>query len=155
LVTNSVATEVQIWPSDLPTSRYGELSRLAKLTNVPLKEIVAGLRKRRDDPLTPVTVRNDSNERLVAYLAEHASEFPGVTTGRAYIRHYPYGALAAQLFGYVGAISPEQLKALGRGYNPSDRIGQAGVEAAYDSYLRGVDGAAKRHLDALGRPRSA
>jgi penicillin-binding protein 2 len=155
LVTNTAATAIQIWPSDLPKSRYGELSRLAKLTNVPLKEIAHGLRKRRDDPLTPVTVRDDANEKLVAYLQEHASEFPGVTTGRTYIRHYPYGALGAQLFGYVGAISPQQLKGLGRGYNPTDQIGQAGVEAAYDSYLRGVDGAAKRHLDALGRPRSA
>jgi penicillin-binding protein 2 len=155
LVTNRMATAVQIWPSDLPKSRYGELKRLSELTNVPLPEIVRGLKKRRDDPLTPVTVRDDANERLVAYLAEHATEFPGVTTGRTYVRHYPYGSLGAQLFGYVGAISSQQLKELGRGYNPSDQIGQAGIESSYDSYLRGVDGAAKRHLDALGRPRSA
>jgi penicillin-binding protein 2 len=155
LVVNATTTAIQIWPSDLPKSRYGELKRLSQLTQVPLREIVRGMRQRRNDPLTPVTVRADANEHLVAYLAEHATEFPGVTTGRTYVRKYPYQSLAAQLLGYVGAITSPQLKALGRGYALTDQIGQAGVEGAYDSYLRGVDGAAKRHLDALGRPRSA
>ena len=155
LVVNAAATAVQVWPSDLPKSRYGELKRLSQLTGVPLKEIVGGIAKRKDDPLTPVTVVPDANERLVSYLLEHQTDFPGVTTGRTYVRHYPYQSLAAQLLGYVGAITSAQLKALGSGYSPTDRVGQAGVESAYDSYLRGVDGAAKRHLDALGRPRSA
>ncbi|HET8529028.1 MAG TPA: penicillin-binding protein 2 [Gaiellaceae bacterium] len=154
LVTNAVATAVQVWPSDLPRSRYGELKRLSQLTDVPLREIVRGISRHRDDPLTPVIVRADANERLVAYLAEHAQDFPGVTTGRTFIRHYPYQSLAAQLLGYVGAISPQQLRTLGRGYDLNDQIGQAGIESAYDSYLRGVDGTAKRRLDALGRPRS-
>jgi penicillin-binding protein 2 len=155
LVTNAAATTIQIWPSDLPKSRYGELERLSQLTQVPLREIVRGIARRRSDPLTPVTIRTAANERLVAYLEEHAGEFPGVTTGRTYIRHYPYGTLAAQALGYVGAISQKQLGSLGHTYDLQDQIGQSGVEAAYDSYLRGIDGTAKRRLDALGRPRSS
>jgi penicillin-binding protein 2 len=155
LVTNAAATTIQIWPSDLPKSRYGELRRLSQLTQVPLREIVRGIARRRSDPLTPVTIRTAANERLVAYLEEHAGEFPGVTTGRTYIRHYPYGTLAAQVLGYVGAISQKQLSSLGHTYDLQDQIGQSGVESAYDSYLRGIDGTAKRRLDALGRPRSS
>ena len=153
LVTNAPETAIQIWPSDLPRTRYPELRRLSQLTAVPLREIAHAIARKRDDPLTPVTVRADANEHLVAYLAEHAAEFPGVTTGRAYIRHYPYQSLAAQLLGYVGAISPEELTTH-RGYDMNDQIGQAGIEATYDRYLRGVDGTAKRRLDALGRARS-
>src|SRR5690349_16687071 len=100
LVTNAAATTIQIWPSDLPKSRYGELKRLSQLTQVPLREIARGIARRRSDPLTPVTIRTAANERLVAYLEEHAGDFPGVTTGRTYIRHYPYGTLAAQALGY-------------------------------------------------------
>jgi penicillin-binding protein 2 len=155
LVGNRQATTVQVWPSDLPKSRYGELKRLSELTQVPLREIVRGIAQRRSDPLTPVTVRTDVSERLVAYLSEHESEFPGVTTGRTYLRRYPYGTLAAQLLGYVGAITRPQLASLGHRYGLQDQIGQAGVESTYDSYLRGTDGTAKRSLDALGRPRSA
>src|SRR4029077_2762838 len=92
---------------------------------------------------------------MVGFLAEHASEFPGVTTGRTFVRHYPYNDLAAQLLGYVGSISQTQLAKLGRGYGLNDEIGQAGVESAFDKYLRGRNGDSRLHVDSLGRPRGA
>ena len=45
----------------------------------------------------------------VEYLYEHSSQFPGVTTWRTFIRHYPYHSLAAQVLGYVGEVSPSEL----------------------------------------------
>ncbi len=113
LVINAPATAVQLWPADLPkvyTDRYAELRRLSRLTRVPLYEIAGGIKARRGDLLTPVIVRDAASEPMVAYLSEHATEFPGVTLGRAYVRHYPYHSLAAQLLGYVGEISGRQLK---------------------------------------------
>jgi penicillin-binding protein 2 len=159
LVTNAPATAVELWPSDLPkvyTARYAELKRLAQVTRVPLYEISRGIKERRSagDPLTPVTVREAASNPMAAYLAEHESEFPGVRTARTYVRHYPYQALASQVLGYVGSITQAELRRLGRGYNPNDEIGQAGVESTYDSYLRGVDGDQRLFLDSLGRPRS-
>jgi penicillin-binding protein 2 len=157
LVINSLTTAVQLWPADLPkvyTARYAELQRLATLTGVPLYEIARGIKARRlaGDLLTPVVVRGGASGPLAVYLAEHASEFPGVTLGKAYIRHYPYHSLAAQLLGYVGEISGSQLKGAGKGYQPGDQIGQSGVESSYDRYLRGVAGTQRLHVDALGHP---
>src|SRR5262249_36838152 len=40
------------------------------------------------------------------------------------------------------------------GYRPGDRIGKSGIEAAYDSYLRGRSGLAQIRVDSLGRPQS-
>ena len=159
LVTNVPATAVQLWPSDLPnvyTARYAELKRLAQVTRVPLYEISRGIKQRRaaGDPLTPVTVREAASKPMAAFLAEHASEFPGVTTARTYIRHYPYQTLASQVLGYVGSITQTELRRLGKGYDLNDELGQAGVESAYDSYLRGVNGDERLYLDSLGRPRS-
>jgi penicillin-binding protein 2 len=159
LVTNAPATAIELWPSDLPkvySVRYAELRRLAQVTRVPLYEISRGIKARREagDPLTPVTVREAASNPMSAYLAEHGSEFPGVTTGRTYVRHYPYQALASQVLGYVGSITESELRKLGRGYNLNDEIGQAGVESRYDSYLRGADGDQRLFLDSLGRPRS-
>jgi penicillin-binding protein 2 len=156
LVINAAVTAVQLWPADLPkvyVERYKELQRLARLTRVPLYEIARGIKARRGDLLTPVVVRDTASRPLIVYLSEHANEFPGVTLGRAYVRHYPYHSLAAQLLGHVGEISPGQLKSLTRaGYQPGDEIGQGGVEASYDGYLRGVAGTQRLHVDSLGHP---
>ena len=157
LVTNQPATAIELWPSDLPkvyTRRYDELVRLARVTRVPLYEIARGIKARlqANDLVTPVTVRESSSNVMVNYLEEHQSQFPGVSTGRIYLRHYPYQDLAAQVLGYVGAITQSQLRHLGKSYNLNDQIGQTGAEAAFDKYLRGVAGAEKLHVDNLSRP---
>jgi penicillin-binding protein 2 len=160
LVVNQAATSIQVWPSDLPKTyadRFAELKRLAHVARVPLYEIARGIKKRHDagDLLTPVTIRESASNPMVAYLAEHASAFPGVTTGRTFVRHYPYQDLAAQVLGYVGSITQAQLHSLGRGYGLNDDLGQAGVESAFDKYLRGRNGDSRLHVDSLGRPRGA
>ncbi|MFN2627033.1 MAG: penicillin-binding protein 2 [Gaiellaceae bacterium] len=158
LVTNAAATAIEIWPADLPkvyTERYRELRRLARASQVPLYQIAAAIKARADNPLTPVTVKAAAHEDLVTYLAEHRDEFPGITTTQTYIRHYPYQSLAAQVLGYVTEISPAQLKAADKQvYRAGDDVGQSGVEASYDSWLRGKPGAAQLRVDSLGRPRS-
>ena len=160
LVTNQPATAIELWPADLPkvyTKRYAELRALAHLARVPLYEIAAGIKVRRqaNDLVTPVTVRESASDSMIYYLYEHSAQFPGVTTWRTFIRHYPYHTLAAQILGYVGEISPTELKLRAKqGYQPGDEIGQSGVESSYDGYLRGVAGSARMHIDALGRPRS-
>ena len=57
----------------------------------------------------------------------------------SYLRKYPHRSLGAHVLGHVGEISPSELKALkSEGYKLGDIVGQAGVEATYDTYLRGA-----------------
>jgi penicillin-binding protein 2 len=100
-----------------------------------------------------VRVKDGVGEPVVAYLAERQADFPGVQVVNTYLRAYPHGSLAAHVLGYVGEISPAELKALrGQGYRPGDLVGQAGVEATYDKYLRGIPGSSQVVVDSLGRP---
>ena len=55
------------------------------------------------------------------------------------------------MLGYTGEISPDELKRLRRSYRAGDSIGKAGIEAAYDSYLRGRPGLGQIRVDSLGR----
>jgi penicillin-binding protein 2 len=156
LVTNNASTAIQIWPSDLPkqrAARVQELRTLARVVNVPLWQIAATIRKHRSDPLTPVTVKYGVTLAQIGYLTEREEDFPGVHFAQTYLRKYPYGSLAPQLLGYVGEISPQQLKTL-KGYRAGDLIGQAGVESTYDKFLRGTAGVATLVVDSLGRPRT-
>jgi penicillin-binding protein 2 len=160
LVTNTAGTLVQIWPAALadvsPRRRTAMLRRLSRLLSVPLPEIRASLREHGDDPLTPITVKTSVGDEKVNYLLEHQAEFPGVQVTETQLRRYERGDIAAQLLGYVAEISRKQLKTRAdEGYALGDRIGQAGVEAAFDRYLRGRPGAGQVRVDALGRVTSA
>ncbi len=159
VVLNHPAQAVQLWPNDLPkvyNERYAELRRLARVTGTPLYEIAAAIKRRGGDLVTPVVVRDAASNAMVTYLAEHQDEFPGVIVRRTYIRQYPYHSLAAQLLGYVGEISSSQLGSDAKlGYVAGDEIGQAGVEATYDTYLRGVAGSQRLHVDSHGRPQGS
>jgi penicillin-binding protein 2 len=159
IVDNRAGTAVQLWPADLPSkwhTRLQELRRLSGIINVPVSEMLAAIKKRGADAVTPVTVQQSIHRAQYMYLSEHQLDFPGVETSLAYLRRYPYQSLAAQVLGNVGVISPSQYKRLrGQGYRLSDKVGQGGVEARYDAYLRGKDGLAELRVDAMGRPRTA
>lgn len=92
----------------------------------------------------PVPIVEDIGVEQEIYLREQADRFPAVVVERQTVRKYPYGALAAHVIGYVGAISPEELKARAgekaKPYEKSDEIGKAGVERTYEPELRGRPG---------------
>ncbi|MEX2613609.1 MAG: penicillin-binding transpeptidase domain-containing protein, partial [Gaiellaceae bacterium] len=152
IVSNVAGTAVQLWIGDMPKEgRYGLVQRLAEVLEVSPKALAREVDEGRADPLTPIIVKTSVGEDQVNYLYEHQSEFPGVEIAQVYLRDYSYSTLAAQILGYVGEISPEELKRLRRdGYRGGDRIGKAGVEAAFDTELRGRDGLAQIRVDSLG-----
>jgi penicillin-binding protein 2 len=154
LVRNVPGSSVQIWPADLPKEgRYALLKRLSTLLHVPVPEMAREIAKRKNDPLTPVTIKRGIHPDQVNYLAERQAEFPGVTVAETHLRNYPFRALAAQVLGYTGEASQDQLDA-NTALRSGDDVGQSGVEAAYDKFLRGRAGAAQLRVDSIGRPRS-
>src|SRR5204863_147357 len=60
--------------------------------------------------------------------------------------------LASQLLGYVGEIGADQLKQLkSKGYQAGDVVGRDGVEAAYESVLRGKPRRVTVQVDPTGK----
>jgi penicillin-binding protein 2 len=159
LVENAPGTRVELWPADLPKSwpaQRRELRALSSVTGIPVREILDDLKRHAGDPLTPIVVQRGLKADQIFYIREHTLQFPGVRLAHSYLRKYPYRALAAQVLGYVGQISPEEYKTMKkRGYQATDSIGQAGIESTYDAYLRGRDGKAQLTVDSRGRPKGA
>jgi penicillin-binding protein 2 len=159
LVRNTVGTSIELWPADLPKNPHAqltELQHLGAITGVRLKVIRRRIREYAGDPLTPVVIRRGIHEDQIDYLSEHRLDFPGIELAESYLRKYPHQSLAAHLLGYVGEITQPQLKARrSQGYKLGDVVGQAGVEATYDTYLRGIAGSAQLTVDSRGRPTSA
>jgi penicillin-binding protein 2 len=159
LVTNRISQAVDLWPADLPKrqGRDTELRQLALVLQMPFERIRELIRAHRDT-VTPVTLRVAVHPEQVKYIKEHASQFAGVEVRRTYLRYYNSEGLLAQTLGYVGAITASQYNRLRKegkdGYQRDDRIGQAGVEAAYDPYLHGRAGVDQFRVNSAGRPTS-
>jgi penicillin-binding protein 2 len=97
------------------------------------------------------TVASDITSPQLYYISERQASFPGVTVQQVYQRTYPLGDVASQVLGLVSRITrAETLDPYYKGVNPNDSVGQSGLEASYDRYLRGVDGAEKVKVDAFG-----
>jgi penicillin-binding protein 2 len=157
LVANRTSLALQVNPRKLPLDegrRRAELSRLAELTHSTLRHVRRTMREElKLAPAAPVTLRRDVGHYLVFYLQENQEDFPGVEVQRVFVRAYPHGTLAAHILGNVGEITEDQLKEPRyRGLQPTDEIGQDGVEDTYDAYLRGQPGLTKVQVDALGQP---
>ena len=101
-----------------------------------------------------ILVKQDASPGDIAWVEAHELEFPELRVEQQPQRRYPTNGMLAHVLGYVGEISPEQLKAGGnkeKGLKPGDVIGLSGLEQTYDDYLRGKDGYRKVIVDSRGR----
>jgi penicillin-binding protein 2 len=101
-----------------------------------------------------IRVKENANANDIAWVEAHKFEFPELRVELQPQRRYPENNLLAHVLGYVGEISPKQLtlpEYQQKGFRPGDIIGQEGLEAYYDDYLRGRDGYRKVVVDSRGR----
>src|SRR6202008_2820847 len=90
----------------------------------------------------------------IAWVESHNLEYPELRVEQQPQRRYPDNGSLAHVLGYVGEISPEQLKQQSykdKGLKPGDIIGLSGIEQIYDDYLRGTDGYREVVVDSRGR----
>ncbi|HKE97383.1 MAG TPA: penicillin-binding protein 2 [Actinomycetes bacterium] len=151
LVNNRAAWAVTVKLNDMGDRRDEVLNRLARLLKVRRAQIDDRLSRYVGSPFKGIPVAEDVSRQVLFNLVEHQDLYPGVEPAVVALRHYPYGTAAAHMLGYVGEISPDQLKEPRyRGYRQGDLIGKAGLEEVYDRELRGRDGYQVLEVDATG-----
>ena len=161
LVGNIEGTAVELWPADLP--KTGPLpdarSGSAEYRRACDQDGARESTLRRRDPLTPVVVKRDpSTAPRSPTSASTQREFPGVELIETHLRDYPYGTLAAHVLGHVGEIARGQPTKRRTRSCRRDKIGQAGVEAAYDATCAarpGFSGSTSTRSAAAQRPHAA
>ncbi|HVA84686.1 MAG TPA: hypothetical protein VNF73_00055, partial [Candidatus Saccharimonadales bacterium] len=133
LVLNVPSFSVKIRPADLPYSQrdvvVSRLSEMLGLTPTAINEAIDGSPGSRFDL---VRIATDVPEDVARLISEEHIVLPGVEVVAEARRDYRYGPTLAQILGYTGPISADQLRLLqSKGYLPDDVIGQAGLEAQY------------------------
>lgn len=108
-------------------------------------------------PYQPVPVALDVDRAVALQIAEQPEDFPAIVAGEETLRSYPspYGVNAAHLLGYLSPVTESELDAAQTAddlsLNGASVVGRAGVEQAYDAWLRGMPGYQRVAVDSMGR----
>src|SRR6266850_5115788 len=98
-----------------------------------------------------ILIKEGVSQADIAWVDAHQLELPALRVEQTPQRRYPANGMLAHVLGYVGEISPEQLKQPDyKERKPGDMIGLEGLEAVYDEYLRGRDGYREVIVDSRG-----
>jgi penicillin-binding protein 2 len=165
LVDNAAALEITVDLSVLQHQPHGgaaALGRLASLLGEPEAQLAQRLRACSatvsqpcwaGSPYQPVPVATNVPVDVGLLILEDHDKYPGITATPAAQRQYPapFGANAAQILGYLSPVTPAELAKPGNVLQPTDMVGRAGLEAEYDSVLRGKAGVQQISVDNLGQ----
>ena len=102
----------------------------------------------------PVTIATNVSEDTVAEIMERKDSLQGVDIAEDSIRVYEDAEYFANLIGYTGKASAEELETLKKerdDYSTDDIIGKTGVEQLMETQLQGTDGSEKVVVDRLGK----
>ncbi|MCL2099497.1 MAG: penicillin-binding transpeptidase domain-containing protein [Oscillospiraceae bacterium] len=100
---------------------------------------------------TRYTLSYNICENLIKAVSENAHNYPGAEIIAEYRRIYHVPHAAPHLIGRIGRIPPEQLeKYTELGYPMDAVVGLNGIEAAFEEYLRGLEGLRIREYDRDG-----
>ncbi|MBI5931705.1 MAG: penicillin-binding protein 2 [Chloroflexi bacterium] len=171
LALNDAAFLVTVTPALLPDDADEVLqiyNRLSALVDVPATRSIADASGRVDErsidemvregqgiaPFRAVPIAADVDENVAREILESRQSLPGVAIEVRSVRRYPSGEKTSQIIGYLGPISERQAQELRElGYDPAyDRVGYAGIEAYFETELKGINGSETTEVDVAGQP---
>ena len=155
LVENVPAYRIILIPADVPDGEEAALAEtLGEVFDRPDWEIAQETleRKASNDPLRPLVIADDPTNSVVFDISTRRADLPGVQIETVSKRRYQHSEQLAHVVGYIHWITEAEYEALSdERYLYSDKIGQTGLEASYESVLRGVPGRRQVEVDAVGR----
>ena len=130
LVMNIPSFAVNIIPSQVSDSQRTQLYEdLSEILHIPVEQVEEKIPPSIYHFYKPIEVKDAVEFNLITYIAEHVTNFPGVTWHNKPIRSYLESGSISHILGYVGTITIEDLQVLyNKGYQRSSTIGKAGVE---------------------------
>lgn len=153
LAGSRLSFAVFLWPIANKEEEWKPIvEKVAKVLNIPPESIQSRLEQAGYYSPTLVRIARGISPAQVTALAELSPELNGVQVEGEAVRYYPNGDLGAHVLGYTGELTDEELQdKLDKGYRLGDVIGQMGVEASFESRLRGEWGGQQVEVDGAGR----
>jgi penicillin-binding protein 2 len=132
------------------------ISYLSQLLEMEEEEITDKIHSQFYRRYLPIRLKTDVSMETVSKIAERRMELPGVLIEVQPIRNYVFGNFASHILGYMGeGTVPDwvkgQWKKAGYEYQLGDLVGQAGIEIAWEPFLRGEDGGIQVEVNSTGQ----
>lgn len=152
LASNQIAYSVDVTPSKLPEDMdSAAVCQWLDIEQIALRKALQ--RAVKYSRLKPSVVLSGITEQQLIAIQEKLLLFPGFSLQQRVIRDYP-GQVAANILGYVNEVNDYWLER-NPDYHLGDGIGISGIEAQYESELRGSYGFQYRTVDHLNRDQGA
>jgi len=152
LAGNRPAYSLEITPEQVKDldATLAQLAQVVDISEDDLERFHKLRRRQRRFESIPVRLQLTAEEAAAFAVERH--RFPGVDIAARLIRHYPLGAEAAHVLGYVGRISRADLERIDQSqYAGTTHIGKLGIEKTYEEQLHGRVGLERVEVNALGR----
>lgn len=149
LVFNQPAYDLMVVPKQVPAIDTAAFCALFGIThqnfNAYLAKASEGYFYYKQTPFIRQIRKED-----YARIQDQLFKYPGFTFEKRIFRDYTHQT-AANIFGYIGEVSPDQVEGSGRKYRNGDLIGKSGIEKSYEDDLRGKPGVKRIMVDKLNR----
>jgi penicillin-binding protein 2 len=100
----------------------------------------------------PIVLKNRLSFAEIAFTEAHFERFPELTLEWVPTRRYLMGSMASHLNGYVGEVTPAELRLVAfSSRRPGDIVGKTGLERHYNSILTGTKGQQKVFINSIGQ----
>jgi penicillin-binding protein 2 len=129
------------------------IGQVIQLTDQQKKRVLGDIANNKK--FVPVPVAENLSWEEFSRINLHLPYLPGVQPDVGQTRDYPFGKEMVHVLGYVGSVSPEDVKDDDDKLLdlPGYRVGKRGIEKAYDREVRGEAGDSRVEVDAHGRIR--
>jgi penicillin-binding protein 2 len=156
LAQNKPNFVLSVIPADLPRD-YSARENLFNqvLAKIPQRYQIDFVNQLSSLPLytyEPIILLNNLSYEEAIKLKIELAEIPGFLVEVRSQRFYPVDKSFSHLLGYIGKVSKEEI-AQNKNYLLDDEIGKSGIEAFYESFLRGYHGQKQIEVDSLGKER--
>ena len=137
---------VSVIPTELTDSTLPLLARLLDVSEPDMRQQLKPVAMF----TSPVNVKRDVTIEEVARVEENNFRLPGVHVRVDPVRNYPAANRYCHVLGHIGEVSEDEVRR-DTALRPLDFVGRAGIEAWYESSLRGRDGSEYAEIDARGQ----
>ncbi len=137
LTHNEPSFTIRITPSDFRKDRLPLLASILQMDQGDIMKILE--RNKKYSRFEQIRVSRDVDFKTVGLIEENLELLPGVDVSIESKRIYDFNCNMAHMLGYTREISQPQLETK-RYYRPGDVIGQSGLEASYEEFIRGTKG---------------